>query len=269
MMSAGLMASLMWSGAAYAMNDKVVEQPDWAVFFEKAGVTGTIVLKLSNEAVHRAYNTKRAVEGKIPASTFKIVNTMIAYETDVVRDTEKVFKWDGKEQDFKSWNKDMTLRTAIAKSAVPAYRRIATSIGEKRMASWLKKLNYGNASIEGGIENFWLTGGLRISALEQISLLENLYADKLPISKKAQAFVRDILPEMKTECFVIKAKTGWAYHLPAPQMGWWVGRVEAKGETTFFALNIDIKSKADLKWRKAIVLNVLRKQGVIPADKCL
>ena len=65
----------------------------------------------------------RSGEGRLPASTFKIPNSIIALETGVVEDPDKdVFKWDGVTRSFEPWNKDHTLRSAIAVSAVPVYQ---------------------------------------------------------------------------------------------------------------------------------------------------
>jgi len=52
--------------------------------------------------------------------------------------------------------------------------------------------SYGNRDIGGGIDRFWLTGDLRISAVEQFEFLRRLAAGTLPFSPRAQENVRRI-----------------------------------------------------------------------------
>ena len=48
----------------------------------------------------------------------------------MVADPDKdVFKWDGVTRSIEAWNKDHTMRSAIAASAVPVYQEIARRIG--------------------------------------------------------------------------------------------------------------------------------------------
>ena len=77
-----------------------------------------------------ASDKDRSGEARLPASTFKIPNSLIALETGVVEDPDKdVFKWDGVKRSIEAWNMDHTMRTAIAVSAVPVYQEIARRIG--------------------------------------------------------------------------------------------------------------------------------------------
>ena len=88
-------------------------------FFD-LGTTGTFVGYKVDDYLIIASDKVRSGEGKLPASTFKIPNSIIALETGVVEDPDKdVFKWDGVTRSIEAWNKDHTLRSAIAVSAVP------------------------------------------------------------------------------------------------------------------------------------------------------
>ena len=151
----------------------------------------------------------RSGEGKLPASTFKIPNSIIALETGVVEDPDKdVFKWDGVTRSIEAWNKDHTLRSAIAASAVPVYQEIARRIGAERMQKYLDLFDYGNRDIGGGIDQFWLTGNLRIDPMQQIDFVDRLRRGVLPVSKRSQDLMRDILPVTKVGDATIRAKSG-------------------------------------------------------------
>ena len=132
-------------------------------FTSTLGTAGTFVGYKVDDYLIIASDKVRSGEGKLPASTFKIPNSIIALETGVVEDPDKdVFKWDGVTRSIEAWNKDHTLRSAIAASAVPVYQEIARRIGPERMQKYVDLFDYGNRDIGGGIDQFWLTGNLRI-----------------------------------------------------------------------------------------------------------
>src|SRR3977135_4644506 len=117
----------------------------------------------------------------LPASTFKIPNSLIALETGVVVDPDKdVFKGDGVTRPIEAGNKDHTMRSAIAASAVPVYQEIARRIGEERMQKYVDLLDYGNRDIGGGLHQFWLTGNMRIDPIQQVDFVDRLRRGGLP-----------------------------------------------------------------------------------------
>src|SRR5207302_1318723 len=120
-------------------------------------------------------------QAMLPASTFKIPNSVIALETGVVGDPDKdVFKWDGVVRSIEGWNRDHTLRSAIAASAVPVYQEIARRIGAERMQKYVDLFEYGNRDIGGGVDQFWLTGNLRIDPIQQIDFVDRLRREAQP-----------------------------------------------------------------------------------------
>ena len=115
-----------------------------------------------------------------PATIDHIANAIIALETGVATDPETPLPWDGKQYARDDWNRDHTLRSAIQVSCVPCFQAIARNVGQPRMDDWLARLGYGNRDTSGGIDRFWLWGGLRISPIEQIDFLRRLEGGKLP-----------------------------------------------------------------------------------------
>ncbi len=142
----------------------------------------------------------------------------------MVQDPDKdVFKWDGVKRPIEAWNRDHTMRTAIAVSAVPVYQEIARRIGQARMQKYVDLFDYGNRNIGGGIDQFWLTGDLRIDPLQQVDFVDRLRRGVLPISKRSQDLVRDILPVTKVGDSIIRAKSGLTRAEQAHSAGWWAG----------------------------------------------
>src|SRR3954464_817319 len=216
---------------------------DLAKRFTDAGTVGTFVGYKVDEYLVIASDNDRSGEAKLPASTFKIPNSLIALEPGVVGDPDKdVFKWDGVTRSIEAWNRDHTMRTAIAASAVPVYQEIARRIGAERMQKYLDLFEYGNRDIGGGIDQFWLTGNLRIDPVQQIDFVDWLRRGVLPVSKRSQDLVRDILPVTKVGDAVIHAKSGLlGAERGDPSLGWMVGWVEKGNAQTVFALNMDCK----------------------------
>jgi beta-lactamase class D len=209
--------------------------------FTDDGTVGTFVGYKVDDYLIIASDKNRSAEPRLPASTFKIPNSLIALETGVVQDPDKdVFKWDGVKRPIEAWNKDHTMRTAIAASAVPVYQEIARRIGQERMQKYVDLLDYGNRNIGGGIDQFWLTGDLRIDPLQQVDFVDRLRRGVLPISKRSQDLVRDILPVTKVGDSVIRAKSGLlGAERGEPSLGWMVGWAEKGSAQTVFALNMD------------------------------
>ncbi len=71
------------------------ERPDFAKYFKDAGVDGAFLLYDLKNDKYLSYNAKRLQQGYIPASTYKIFNSLVALETGVIRDENEILKWDG------------------------------------------------------------------------------------------------------------------------------------------------------------------------------
>jgi beta-lactamase class D len=233
--------------------------------FTDEGTAGTFVGYKVDDYLVIASDKERSGQGMLPASTFKIPNSVIALETGVVGDPDKdVFKWDGVVRSIASWNSDHTLRSAIAVSAVPVYQEIARRIGAERMQKYLDLFEYGNRDIGGGIDQFWLTGNLRIDPVQQIDFVDRLRRGTLPVSKRSQELVRDILPVTKVGDSVIRAKSGLlGAEIGKPSLGWMVGWTEKGSANTVFALNMDCKEPRHIADRMTLTQQCLTDIGAI------
>ena len=256
----------------------ILNKPKWeereslGKHFKTAKVKGTFLLYDLKKNQYIGYDLKRANTGFLPASSYKIFNSLVALETGAVRDETEVLKWDGIERGIKwngtvrnvpSWNQDQNMRDAIKNSTVWFYQEMARRIGQEKMQKYIKQARYGNMNIGGGIDRFWLDGKLRITAKEQIEFLIKLYQNKLPFSGRSISIVKDIILNEKTDKYVLRAKTGWAFDV-TPQIGWWVGYVERDGNAYFFAMNIDIVNPDnDLSARTEVTKSILREMKII------
>ncbi len=230
--------------------------------FNNAGVTGTFVLYDASSGNFIGYDQKRSKERFVPASTFKIPNSMIGLSVGAVKSVDDVLPYGGQDQPFDVWEKDMGLREAIAISNVPIYQELARRIGLERMQEYVTNIGYGNEDIGASVDTFWLEGPLKISAEEQAVFLANLAQGKLPISDDIQKSVRNIVLLEQGESWQLYGKTGWE-NAPEPGIGWWVGWVIKDDHVYSFALNLDIKKASDAKKRVELGKASLKALGVI------
>jgi beta-lactamase class D len=238
------------------------ERANLDAVFKENGVEGTFVLYEVSADRLTLVNAKRAEIRLVPASTFKIANSIIALETGVVQDENEIIPYGGKPQPFKQWEKDMSMREAIALSAVPIYQELARRIGHERYHDWLARLDYGNRHTGTVVDTFWLDGPLEISAVEQARFVARLAQGKLAASPRTQAITRDIIRLETIGSNVLYGKTGWRFS-SSPNIGWWMGWVERDGEIFAFALNIDMPAATDAPKRLTIGKTLLGKLGAL------
>ncbi|MBP8184909.1 MAG: class D beta-lactamase [Pseudomonas sp.] len=236
-----------------------------AALFTAAGATGVFVLYDLQTGSLLVSDAQRGEQRFTPASTFKMLNALIALQTGAVSGPDEVFKWDGQPRFIKSWERDLTLSEAMAESAVPIYQEVARRIGQQRMQHFVSATNFGNNNIGQAIDRFWLDGPLAISAIEQARFSARLAQGQLPFDQAVQATVRDMLAREKTARYSLFGKTGWATN-QQPMIGWYSGWVErADGQRFAFALNMNIASSAELGKRQALVKAALSTLKIIPA----
>lgn len=199
------------------------------------GTKACFILKDEQNGKELRYHAELCTERLSPCSTFKILNSMIALETGVLNDDSTVILWDGtRHPEFPAWDHDQTLRTAIRDSVVWFYQEAAKRVGAKRMQFWLDKTGYGNRDISGGQTRFWLSSSLKVSANEQVSLLERLERNSLPFSARTMRIVRDITIRDFGTGWILHGKTGSS----GAGLGWYVGFVERGPRRFTFAANV-------------------------------
>jgi len=204
-----------------------------------------------------------------PCSTFKIYNTLIGLELALIKGVDEPwYHWDGVKRGIEGWNQDLTLREAFKVSAVPAYQTLARDIGEIRMKEYVEKIGYGSKDISAGIDIFWLsrpdTTSIKISADEQVALLNKLLDGKLPFSEKNVAILRDIMQAEKTDKGTLYGKTGSGMGPDGKgNLGWFVGFLENNGKTYVFACNILGGENPSGKTARTIIENIFKSQNLL------
>jgi len=152
--------------------------PDFQKHF--AGIEGAFLLYDTKPGKYYRHNKKRCAEHLSPCSTFKIPNALIALETGVVTKGNFAIKWDSLKTPRQNlltsnWARDHNLRSAMRYSVVWYFQEIARRVGEQNYKKYLSNIAYGNQDISGGIDRFWLSSSLKISANEQVEFLRKFF----------------------------------------------------------------------------------------------
>jgi beta-lactamase class D len=245
-----------------------ISQPvDFGRHFKDLGVEGSIVIYDSNKNYLYQHNPARNNQAFAPASTFKILNSLIALETKVIPDELAILTWDGIPRQLPEWNRDLNMREAIKVSAVWFYQVIARRVGFDRMQQFVTQVGYGNQKIgtKEQIDRFWLDTELQITPQQQIQFLRKLYKHELPFSKRSLSIVKDIMIVEQTPDYTLRGKTGIvdSTYKPTAGIGWYVGYL-TKGENVyFFATNIDIRTKKDAAARKDVTRRCFKTIGLL------
>jgi beta-lactamase class D len=213
-------------------------EKDFKVFFSKYGVDGCFVLYNETDEEFVRYHADLCDSGYIPASTFKIPNSLIALEEGVVNDTSQVFHWDGRMWPNKQWNQDQTLKTAMKYSCIWVFIGFAGEIGIEKYQHYLNSFDYGNKILTGPPTRFWLNGLFRISANQQIDFLKKFYTYDLPgISRQSIDLVKDIIVIEQNDHYKLSGKTGGGMLTENDYIMWLVGYLERENKTYYYALN--------------------------------
>lgn len=233
--------------------------------FKEFNVDGCFILYDTAEKLVYKYNPSYCDTPYLPASTFKIPNTLIYLETGTAPDESFLLEWDGIKRPVDSWNKNHTLKTAFQNSAVWYYKEMTNRVGLDETKRWLEDFNYGNENVS-GVYPFWLYGNLRITPNQQMHFLKKLYQKTLPVSIRTDSILNQIMIFESNDEYVLRAKTGWAQ--TNINIGWLVGFLEINDKDYIFVLNItgSLDNKNFGAARILITKNVFRSLGLIKTD---
>ncbi|MBN2174475.1 MAG: class D beta-lactamase [Bacteroidales bacterium] len=237
------------------------------LIIDSADVKGSILIYDPEKSLWLSNDFDWAAKGRLPASTFKIVNSIIAMETGVVEDDSTMFYWNGEKRRLPQWERDMSFRDAFHLSCVPCYQDVARRIGSERMNDYLAKFGYGNMKVDSSnIDVFWLQGDSEISQFGQIDFLYRFYSGELPIAERTHQLMKNMMVLEENEKYRISGKTGWSIR-DGNNNGWFVGYLEKSGKVWFFATNVTPNEEFNMemfpKIRKEITYTAFRRLGIL------
>ncbi|MEE4178281.1 MAG: class D beta-lactamase [Bacteroides sp.] len=228
-----------------------------------ASVKGAILVYNAREETLLSNDFSWCQQGHLPASTFKIPNTIIALETGVANE-QTLFPWDGQERALDAWEQDLNLREAFHFSCVPCYQEIARKVGSEQMKLWLDKLSYGTMDVRHeNIDRFWLEGNSKINPFQQVDFLRRFYFKELPITDQTHHLMKQIMVIESQNDWTLSGKTGWSIR-EGHNTGWFVGYLEKGGEVYFIATCIQPTEAFNMD-----MFNIIRRQISLEAFRVM
>lgn len=212
--------------------------PELISLAESAPYPATLIVQAPGEPGPWVSDLAEARRRSVPASTFKIASTLAVLEAGLVASADTVLPWDGVRRDREEINGPLPLREAFHRSALPHYQALVARLGPRAMAAFLARVGYGNGKSDDTVE-FWLRGPLAISPLEQVAFLEALSRRALAADLEAQGRLWALMEKAPLGGRPWRGKTGWSRPLGGPDVGWFVGALDAPKGRCFVALRLE------------------------------
>ncbi len=221
---------------------KYIVKPEFKKHFDSCGVDGSVVIYDHSKKEWIVSDTTGISKESLPASTFKIINLLIALETKTIKDENEIVKWVGGTDTLKYGFRpeiyhDMSVKEAFEVSAGWVFVELAKKIGKDNYKKYLTLCGYGNNNLTQPDADFWNFGEFAISPINQVEFIIKLYEESLPFSKHNVEIVKNVMINEQTDNYTLRAKTGWTRDKDI-NTGWWLGYLENKNGVYFFATRL-------------------------------
>jgi len=214
--------------------------------YDEYNVDGSFVFYSTKKNKYILYNKSLYNQSSTPASTFNIVNSLVALEEETIKNENSLMKWNGRKYSSAVARQDLDLKTAFKYNIDWYFWRLRLKTGAKKMKYWLNKIQYGNIEVpesidsfkvtSSGTDSFWVVSGtLRITPAQQLLFIKRFYYEQLPFSKRTITIVKKLMFEKDTSGYTIYGKRG-SYRLTGENkyIAWYVGYVKSKNDVYFF-----------------------------------
>jgi len=240
-------------------------------FYQKSACF--LLFDLKNERLVEQYDGHRCAKRIAADSTFKVALSLMAFDKHIINQNT-VFKWDGKEKGLKLWDHDQSPHSWLKNSVVWVSQQITPQLGLETIQQYLHLLDYGNQDFSGdpgkhnGLKQAWLSSSLKISANEQLRLLQQLLTEQLPVSKQAmQQTKENMYLETSKRGWHLYGKSGSGHNAKQLAEGWFIGFTQKDNKVFLFVTNFTENNKPTLpevggNVAKSITKNILERVGV-------
>ncbi|WP_185807822.1 BlaR1 family beta-lactam sensor/signal transducer [Lysinibacillus telephonicus] len=226
------------------------------------GYDGSFVLYDIQTDQYQIYNKNKSTLRVSPNSTYKIYSALFGLESKIISNENSTIKWNGTQYPFDSWNSEQNLTTAMKNSVTWYFQELDKRTKAGIIHSYLKRINYGNLDMSGGINEFWLESSLKISPVEQVQLLKDLYTNQLGFKEKNIQTVKEAIKLEEKNEKILYGKTGTGTVNGKEINGWFIGYVENGENTYFFATNIQNEENASGERAAEMTLSILKDKGI-------
>ena len=236
------------------VSSEVISTVDLSSYFH--GYKGSFVLYDLNADVWNIYDMEHATRRTSPNSTYKIYSALFGLSEGIITPENSFMAWDKEPHPFDAWNADQDLYSAMGASVNWYFQNMAEQMGRSAVKRYIHQIGYGNEEIHFDFSTCWLQSSLKISPVEQVELLKNLYQNRLDFAPEHVDAVKKSICLFSSEGQTFYGKTGTGRTEGRDVNGWFIGFTEANGHTCFFATNIQGEKEASGKMA-AITMSVL------------
>ena len=219
-----------------------IDLVDLSAYF--SGYEGSFVLYDLKGDTWSIYDMDHATLRTAPNSTYKIYDALFGLEEGIITPEASFMTWNGTDYPFEAWNADQDLYSAMESSVNWYFQEIDGQIGTSALRNYVKKIRYGNENINSDLSSYWMQGALKISPIEQVELLKDLYNNDFGFTPENVNTVKDSICLYSSDDRSFYGKTGTGRIDGQDVNGWFVGFVENERNTYFFATNIQNNANA-------------------------
>ena len=226
------------------------------------GYEGSFVLYDLKNDVWSIYDIDHATLRTAPNSTYKIYDALFGLEEGIITPKDSFMAWNGAGYPLEAWNTDQDLYSAMQFSVNWYFQEIDRQLGASTLRKYLNKIGYGNKNINSDLSSYWLQSALKISPVEQVLLLRDLYNNDFGFTPENINAVKDSICLFSSETERFYGKTGTGRINENDINGWFIGYVETADNTCFFSTNIQSAKNAAGSKASEITLSVLSNMGI-------
>ena len=237
-----------------------IDLVDLSAYF--SGYEGSFVLYDLTGDRWSIYDMDHATLRTAPNSTYKIYDALFGLEEGIITPKASFMAWDGTNYPFEAWNADQDLYSAMESSVNWYFQEIDGQIGASALRNYVKKIGYGNENISSDLSSYWMQSTLKISPVEQVELLKDLYNNDFGFTPENVNTIKDSICLFSTDERSFYGKTGTGRIDGQDVNGWFVGFVCTNGNTYFFATNIQGNANATGNSASEITKSILSELNI-------
>lgn len=241
-------------------SSKKITLVDLSSYFD--GYKGSFVLYDLQKDNWNIYDIEQATIRISPNSTYKIYDALFALEENIITSENSFISCPQQNYPFESWNEDQTLFSAMNSSVTWYFQALDAKLGKSNLQSYIEQIGYGNQNINGELSSYWMESSLKISPIEQVELLTSLYFNDFGFTPENIQTTKESIQLFSDVNCTIYGKTGTGCIEEKNVNGWFIGFVESKNHTYFFATNIQAIDNATGSIASEITLSILSDMNI-------
>lgn len=242
------------------ISSEKIDLLDLSAYFN--GYEGCFVLYDMNNDAWNIYDMNHATLRTAPNSTYKIYDALFGLEEGIIKPGNSVMAWNGADYPFEAWNADQDLYSAMQASVNWYFEEIDQQLGRTVIQDYIRKIGYGNESVNANLSSYWMQGTLKISPVEQVELLTALHNNQFDFAPENINAIKNSICLFSSEGKSFYGKTGTGRVDGQDVNGWFVGYIETTSNTYFFATNIQAAENATGSKASEISLSILSHIGI-------